>query len=93
MSKDVDVRAKYEERINIANQAATPISYRSRNELALILSKGILLKGAIVMSIALEISISKHGEYQEMLFMKKDKSEEPHDMRYYGSVLYLSPHL
>lgn len=45
MSQDVNERAKHEERINIANMAAAPVSYNSRNELAMILSKGILLKG------------------------------------------------
>ncbi|KAM0029336.1 putative protein kinase RLK-Pelle-LRR-I-1 family [Helianthus debilis subsp. tardiflorus] len=45
MSQDADEKAKYEERISIASQALTPISYRSRNELALVLSKGIVLEG------------------------------------------------
>ncbi|KAJ0802031.1 putative protein kinase RLK-Pelle-RLCK-VIIa-1 family [Helianthus annuus] len=45
MSQDVDEKAKYEERKSIVNQAAIPVSYRSRNELASVLSKGILLKG------------------------------------------------
>ncbi|XP_022031200.1 probable receptor-like protein kinase At2g23200 [Helianthus annuus] len=45
MSQDVDEKAKYEERKSLANQAAIPVSYRSRNELASVLSKGILLKG------------------------------------------------
>ncbi|KAJ0768790.1 putative protein kinase RLK-Pelle-LRR-I-1 family [Helianthus annuus] len=45
MSQDVEEKAKYEERKSIANQAAIPVSYRSRNELVSVLSKGILLKG------------------------------------------------
>ncbi|KAI3756013.1 hypothetical protein L1987_55825 [Smallanthus sonchifolius] len=80
MSKDEDVRAKHEERISIANQAATPISYTTRNELVLILSNGILIKGGYR-----EVSINKNGEFQEMLLFNKSK----HDDDGYWSVLYI----